>query len=150
MCKIVQDRFRAGLEFCRDIVWRSQTLATPDYLVTKLVLRLSTPAGRFRSFMCLYIHVTSYSIISAAVKDNPLRKDSTSGNFFLAVELVPAPCQTAPAAELCELLSRRKRRTMILFSLGGVNLPYLAMLFLPLVACITMRDHRSAPLDCDL
>ena len=71
MCKIVQDRFRAGLEFRRDfIVWCSHTLATPDYLVIKLVLRSSTPAGRFMSFMCLYIHVTSYSIIFAAVKDS--------------------------------------------------------------------------------
>ena len=52
VCKIVQDRFIAGLEF------------------PHMVLQTSTLAGRFMSFMCLYIHVTSYSIIFAAVKDS--------------------------------------------------------------------------------
>ena len=116
---------------------RSHTLATQEYLVTKLVLRTSTPAGRFWSFMCLYIHVISYSIIFAAVEDSyhPLRKESSSGNFFLVVELVPAPCPTSPAAEQ---LSRRNSQTikLLIFRLDGVNLPLFGDAnFLPLVVC---------------
>ena len=113
MCKIVQDRFTAGLEFPRD---KAHGITT------------SIPAGRFRNFMgymsLAILYFSPQSKMASYNSYHPLRKDYIPGNFFLAVKLVHATCPTSP-----DVFTRNSPTIkLLIFRPKRLSLPYFAML----------------------